>query len=115
MARDRSGDIARVKRDLSRISEAESVVSNMFGTNKKLSEDLNELGDEYVFSANIPQDDFKMKLLELNHNVDPSLVTINEKLAAFTEKLLDKLRRYEEEQKQWEAEQAAANDNSTSG
>ena len=115
MASDRSGDIARIKRDLCRISDAESVVSSMFGTNKKLTEDLNELGDEYVFSVNIPQDDFKMKLVELNKNIDPSLVAINEKLAEFTEKLLDKLKKYEEEQKQWEAEQAAANDNSTSG
>lgn len=115
MAQDRRGDIAKIKRDLAKVSIAASKISNMLGENVKVSVDLTNLADAYIESAEIPQEDFKLKMEAINENIDTSLRSINAKLSAFVDFLSDLLEKYEEEQRQWEEEQRRKEESTSRG
>ena len=115
MAQDRRGDIAKIKRDLAKVSIAKSKIGNMLGENIKVNLDIAHLADAYIESAEIPQEDFKLKMEAINENIPISLKSINEKLSTFVDFLNDLLEKYEEEQRQWEEEQRRKEESTSRG
>ena len=111
MAQDRSGDIARIEIDLDRLHSAQHLIENMLKYDNNLSEKLTALANTYVFSAEIPQNDFQLKMEALNENIGPSLSSISRKISDLIDELNELLEKYRAEQEEWEEEQRRANDN----
>ena len=104
MAVDRSGDIAKIERDLNRLWRASMTLGKMVQANNTLNDDLESLDKVYECSAKIPQDYFFDKMMALHENIYPSISSLNEKISAECERLNELLRIYKEEQEQWEKE-----------
>ncbi len=108
MASDRSGDIARVKRDLERLDNAQDKVGEMLRENVTLTEDLNDLDVAYRSSVKIPQYNFRTVMMDLNGQIGTKSQSISGKIAMLVVKLQALLERLEAEQREWEEEQRKA-------
>jgi hypothetical protein len=113
MAQNRSHEIKQIKSDLAKLSRAAMLVGKMQGNNNNLITNLTELGNAYSASVRIPQEDFCAKMDALNEDIKPSLCSIEGKISRHVEHLNSKLKKYEDEQRQWEAEQQASNTDTT--
>ena len=105
MAKNRSHEIEQIESDLGKLSRAAMIVEEMQRDNYKVSMDLSDLADALVYSVNIPQEDFKYKMLEINENIGPSLSSINAKISRCVDYLEHLLEQYKAEQEEWEEEQ----------
>ncbi len=107
MARDRREDMAKISRDLNRLTRAAMILGDMSMNNTKVTEDLTMLDTGYRFSANIPQDDFSVKMMELNENIQPSISSLNGHISEQVTFLNEEMAKCKAEQEEWEAEQKA--------
>ncbi len=107
MAHNRSSEIKKIESDLGNLSRASMLVGEMQNNNNKVNMDLSDLADSIIFSVNIPQEDFKLKMQAVNENIEPSLSAIGSKISRCVDYLEHLLEQYKEEQREWEEEQRA--------